>query len=76
MMIKSRSEWEGHVKRILKSELKRKGLSYHDLAVLLKEIGVRESEPNIRNKMSRGKFSAVFMIQCLEAIGTSQMRID
>ena len=32
-----------------------------------------DSEPNIRNKSSRGKFTAVFLIQCLEAIGASSL---
>ncbi|MFQ3895323.1 DUF6471 domain-containing protein [Sphingobium sp. R-7] len=34
-----------------------------------------DSEPNIRNKLSRGKFTAVFLIQCLEAIGATELRI-
>ena len=32
-----------------------------------------DSEPNIRNKLSRGKFTAVFFVQCLEAIGCSSL---
>lgn len=31
-----------------------------------------DSEPNIRNKISRGKFTAVFLVQCLEAIGAKR----
>ncbi|MFM5954539.1 MAG: DUF6471 domain-containing protein [Novosphingobium sp.] len=38
--------------------------------------GVVDSQPNIRNKLSRGKFTAVFLIQCLEAIGTSSLRLQ
>ncbi|WP_353772903.1 DUF6471 domain-containing protein [Sphingomonas sp.] len=33
-------------------------------------------EPNIRNKLSWGKFKAVFLIQCSEAIGTSSLRLQ
>ena len=40
------------------------------------EIGVVDSEPNIRNKLSRGKFTAVFLVQCLEAIGVRNLSID
>ncbi|WP_407695553.1 DUF6471 domain-containing protein [Sphingomonas psychrotolerans] len=29
----------------------------------------------MRNKVSRGKFTAVFLLQCLEAIGTSDLRL-
>ena len=60
---------------MLKAELKRRGLSYADLVGKLADIGVMDSEPNIRNKLSRGKFTAVFLIQCLEAIGASALHL-
>ncbi|GGN63099.1 hypothetical protein GCM10011349_47370 [Novosphingobium indicum] len=68
-------EWEDKVKGMLKGELKRRGVTYAELAGKLADIGVHDSEPNIRNKISRGKFTAVFLIQCLEAIGASDIRI-
>ena len=68
--------WEAKVKGLLKGELKRRNVSYGQLAAKLAEIGVVDSEPNIRNKLSRGKFTAVFLIQCLEAIGSSSLRLD
>lgn len=67
-------EWENKVKLLLKGELARKGITYAQLVGKLAEIGVMDSEPNIRNKISRGKFTAVFLIQCLEAIGCSSLR--
>jgi len=60
----------------LKAELKRRNVSYAQLVEKLAEIGVVDSEPNIRNKLSRGKFTAVFLIQCLEAIGASSLRLS
>lgn len=45
-------------------ELKRWGATHADLVGKLADIGVMDSEPNIRNKMSRGKFRSVFLIQC------------
>ena len=68
--------WEAKVKGLLKGELKRRNVSYGQLVAKLAEIGVMDSEPNIRNKLSRGKFTAVFLIQCLEAIGTSSLRLQ
>jgi Domain of unknown function (DUF6471) len=70
------TEWEAKVKGLLKGELKRRNVSYGQLVDKLAAIGVMDSEPNIRNKLSRGKFTAVFMIQCLEAIGASTLRLD
>jgi len=69
-------EWEDRVKAMLKAELKRKNVTYAQLVGKLADIGVMDSEPNVRNKISRGKFTAVFLIQCLEAIGTSLLRLD
>ncbi|WP_397604649.1 DUF6471 domain-containing protein [Sphingorhabdus sp.] len=33
-----------------------------------------DSQPNVRHKMTRGKFTAVFL-QCLEAFGASSSRL-
>ena len=68
--------WEAKVKGLLKGELKRRNVSYGQLVEKLAAIDVVDSEPNIRNKLSRGKFTAVFLIQCLEAIGSSSLRLD
>lgn len=70
------TEWEAKVKGLLKAELKRRAVSYSDLVKRLEGIGVVDSEPNIRNKISRGKFTAVFFLQCLEAIGASSLRLQ
>lgn len=69
-------EWEDRVKGLLKAELKRRNVTYADLVGKLADIGVMDSEPNIRNKISRGKFTAVFFIKCLEAIGSTSLRLD
>ena len=74
-MQKSLKEWEDQTKGLLKSELKRRNVSYAQLVDKLAEIGVVDSEPNVRNKLSRGKFTAVFLLQCLTAIGVSQLQL-
>lgn len=67
--------WEDKTKGLLKAELKRRNVTYQQLAEKLKEIGINESPENIANKISRGKFSAVFLVQCLEAIGCHSLRL-
>ncbi|MEO8651197.1 MAG: DUF6471 domain-containing protein [Hyphomicrobiaceae bacterium] len=42
----------------------------------LAAIGVDETEPKIRNKLARGKFTAVFLLQCLDAIGCTTLRLS
>jgi hypothetical protein len=69
-------DWTAHVKGILKAELKRRHVSYHELVGKLGEIGVKETEPNVRNKIARGSFTAVFFVQCLVAIGCHAVRLE
>lgn len=69
-------EWEELLKGLLKGELKKRGVTYAGLVGKLADIGVIDSEPNIRNKLARGKFTAVFLIQCLEAIGATSLRLS
>ena len=68
-------QWEDKVKNVLKAELKRRGIGYKELAERLSAIGVQENEPNIRNKLARGRFTAVFMVQVMAAIGASEIRL-
>lgn len=68
-------EYETRAKNLLKAELKRKGVTYAQLAEKLSELGVYENERNLNNKISRGGFTAAFLLQCLQAIGTREMHI-
>ena len=74
-MQKSQKDWEDQAKGLLKAELKRRNVSYAQLVDKLAEIGVNETEPNVRNKLSRGKFTAVFLLQCLQAVGSRDLRL-
>src|SRR5438094_710549 len=54
--VKSEDEWADDVKRLLRAEMTRRGVTYDDLAEKLAEIGVIDSSVNIRNKVARGRF--------------------
>lgn len=71
----SHAAWEAKAKGLLKSELRRRGITYHDLAERLREVGLKENARNISNKISRGGFSAVFLLQCLHVIGVTQLQL-
>lgn len=68
-------EWQDRVKNLLKAELKKKGVSYAQLAEKMTAMGIPESERNISNKLSRGSFTGVFFVQCLIAIGVHSVRL-
>jgi hypothetical protein len=68
-------EYETRAKNLLKGELKRKGVTYAQLAEKLSALGLSENERNLNNKISRGGFTAAFLLQCLEAIGVADLRV-
>ena len=68
-------EFEEKAKNLLKGELKRKGVTYAQLAEKLGAMGIQETERNLNNKISRGGFTAAFLIQCLTAIETQDIRL-
>ena len=69
-------EYETRAKNLLKAELKRRGITYAQLAERLAGLDIHETERNLNNKISRGGFSAAFLLQCLDAIGTSELRLS
>lgn len=74
--MKSDNEWVNLVKGLLRAEMTRRGVSYEQLAEKLGEMGVKDSAVNIRNKVARGGFSAVFFVQCLRALGCHTLRLE
>lgn len=62
-------DWNEQAKRLLKSELVRRGISNDELVGRLQAIGVEETKASVESKISRGTFSAAFLLQCLNAIG-------
>ncbi len=71
-----RTDWEAKARGILRAEMAKKNVTYAQLVDMLKDIGVAEDERNLRNKVSRGKFTAAFMLQCLTAMNCSSMRLQ
>lgn len=71
-----RNPWEERAANLLKAELKRRGVTYAQLVEKLAAIGVTEDERNIRNKLSRGKFTAAFLLQCLDSIGAKTIHLS
>lgn len=61
-------DWRAYAKRTLRTEMQRAGVSYADLVEMLGHTGVKETEVNLRNKVSRGSFTAAFLFQCLSAM--------
>ena len=67
--------WEELAKNTLRAAMMQRGVSYAALAKRLKAIGVHDNELNLRNKVSRGRFTAVFLMQCLNALEAEWIHI-
>lgn len=64
------AETKGWVRRLIRTEMLRRGLTFKDLAQLLTAEGLAENEGNLRSKVSRGELSgsmllaALYVMQC------------
>ncbi|WP_367119112.1 DUF6471 domain-containing protein [Phenylobacterium sp.] len=56
--------------------MKRRNLTFAALEEKLASLGVRDSERNLRNKISQGGFTGAFLIRCPIAIGVSALRSE
>ena len=70
------SNWDDKAKRLLISELIERGATKADLVTLLNEIGIEETKASVDSKISRGSFSATFLLQSLSAIGCRKLEIE
>lgn len=71
-----RTDWEAKARGIIRGEMARQHMTYAQLAERLGGIGIREDERNLRNKVSRGKFSAAFLLTCLVALEARDLDLN
>jgi hypothetical protein len=69
-------DWVTYAKGLLRAEMTKRQISYKGLVEKLAAIGISETEANLRNKISRGGFTAAFFVQCLVAVGCHTLRLD
>lgn len=66
-----RTDWESKARGIIRAEMARQNVTYAQLVERLAAVGVEEDERNLRNKVSRGKFTAAFLLQAAAALGSN-----
>lgn len=69
-------DWTAYVKGLLRAEMARRQITYKGLVEKLAVVGISETEANLRNKISRGGFTAAFFAQCLIAMGVTTLRLE
>lgn len=67
--------WEAEAKRVLKSELARAGVSHKVLVARLEAMGIEDNTAALASRITRGKFSFVFFLQCMRALGVDEVRV-
>jgi hypothetical protein len=72
----SKTEWEKKATNLLKAELARHGLSYEELSVALAKIGIEKTPQNLNKTINLGKFGFDFFLQCAQALGLKELRIN
>lgn len=61
-------DYAERAKRLLRGEMVKRGITYDTLSERLAVLGLHDTTVNLRNKVSRGKFTAAFLLAALEAI--------
>jgi lambda repressor-like predicted transcriptional regulator len=64
------------LRRYIKAELKRAGVSYAELARRLKDQGLEETEASITAKLNRGTFAATFFVATMKSISKNNINIE
>lgn len=69
-------EYEDKAKELLRSMLRESGNDYEGLAVKLNAMGIEISARGLENKISRGGFSAAFLLQCMKALNIRDVQAE
>lgn len=67
--------WESEAKRVLKAQLARAGVSYKVLVARLERMGIADNERAVASRISRGKFSFAFFLQCMAALNVTEVHL-
>jgi hypothetical protein len=62
------AEYEEKAKALLRYAMSQRGVGPEELSNRLNKMGVDISQGGVANKISRGGFSSMFLLQCMEAL--------
>lgn len=68
--------WSEKAANKLKAELRLSGVSYDELVVRLAQIGVEDTYKGVANKITRGRFTFAFFLQCMKALNKDEVRLE
>jgi hypothetical protein len=68
--------WSDKAANKLKAELRLSGVSYDELVTRLARIGVEDTYKGVANKITRGRFTFAFFLQCMKALDKDEVRLE
>lgn len=71
----AKNEWDKLATNVLKGELVRAGVDYPELVRRLQSHGIDASYQGVASKINRGTFSFTFFLQCMMALGKTEIRL-
>lgn len=76
-LAQTEEELRDRLSSFIKAELKRRKMTYADLAERLREHGLsEEAETTIKAKLKRGAFAATFLVATLAAMEMEGVRLE
>lgn len=69
------AKFEDRAKEMLRDAMRQRGVTIEQLTERLSAIGVEMSAGGVANKISRGGFSAAFLMQCFEALKVDLVQV-
>lgn len=68
--------WRAKASSIIRNAMSHRRIDYAQMSDRLAKIGVFEDECSLRDKIHSGAFSAVFFLQCLDALHIKRLIIE
>lgn len=68
--------YEDKAKALLRTVIREGGADYLKLQAGLRKLGVEITSDALETKISRGTFSAAFLLQCMDALGAKRIDVS
>ena len=66
--MKTEKDYKAEAKKMIRVAMVQHDVTYKDLSERLEKVGHVESEGALRNKISRGSFSAAFLLMVMDVV--------
>lgn len=65
---RSYRRWQALARSLITEKMRKQRIGYKELALFLEKLGIEETAEQINRKVNRNRFSAAFLLACLDAL--------